>query len=52
MKAPDISLEAVFWLLEELPAITEFGDLHRYGISQNVKKKIFDSQGARTTLNT
>jgi hypothetical protein len=29
VEAPDISLEAVFWLLEELPAITEFGDLHR-----------------------
>lgn len=61
-KAPDISLEAVFWLLEELPAITEFGDLHSMEfarqpgdlrkLQQEIKKREWDvnlvdsSQGA------
>ena len=34
-KAPELSLETVLWLLEELQSVTELGDLHSMDFSKN-----------------
>ena len=35
VKAPELSLETVLWLLEELQSVTELGDLHSMDFSKN-----------------
>ena len=63
-KAPELTLDTIMWLLEELEAITELGDLHSMDFAkaagevrklhQEVKKKEWDvtlvdsSQGSDT----
>ena len=51
-QAPDLSLDTIMWLLEEMESITELGDLHAMDFSKNandvrklhqeIKKKEWD----------
>ena len=53
LKAPELNLDTIMWLLEELESLTELGDLHSMDLARNntndvrklhqeVKKKEWD----------